>query len=79
MQVMQQTNTALAMNPISYGWHNPQQLSRSFQQTSPPKPIVNRSMASVQNMQASSSQQMAPQSFGQQYFTHVEVKTHVLA
>lgn len=76
LQVMQQSNMAMASNSMSYGRHAPQQFSRSFQ-LSPPKPVVNRSMASVQNMRASSSQQMAPQSFGQQYFTHVEVKDYI--
>lgn len=73
LQVMQQTNTAMAHNTMSYVRQAPQQFSRSFQ-PSPPKAAVNRSMASVQNMRASSSQQMAPLSLGQQYFTHVEVK-----
>ncbi|KAL3147574.1 hypothetical protein ABBQ38_014627 [Trebouxia sp. C0009 RCD-2024] len=71
LQVMQQTNTAMAHNTMSYVRQAPQQFSRSFQ-PSPPKAAVNRSMASVQNMRASSSQQMAPLSLGQQYFTHVE-------
>ncbi|KAL3162283.1 hypothetical protein ABBQ32_009975 [Trebouxia sp. C0010 RCD-2024] len=70
---MQQTNTAVGHNTTSYVRQAPQQFSRSFQ-PSPPKAAVNRSMASMQNMRAtsSSSQQMAPLSLGQQYFTHVE-------
>ena len=75
---MQQASTAMAHNTMSYVRQAPQQFSRSFQASPPKAAAVNRSMASMQNMRASSSQQMAPLSLGQQYFTHVEVKLYAL-